>query len=154
MFIDESGFNHQMVKERCWSSRGHKIIGEKAGARRGRTSVIAGLCCGKILAPFYFNGHTDSVVFCAWLEQVLLPELRVGQVVILDNASFHSKKKTAEILAKKGCEALFMSPYSPDLNPIEQYWAWCKNKIKNMWQIEMDFSKKLDEVLCLQYKTG
>lgn len=45
---------------------------------------------------------------------------------MLDNASFHPKERTAEVLAKKGCKVLFMPPYSPDLNPIEQYWSWCK----------------------------
>lgn len=151
VFIDESGFDHQMIKERCWCPKGQKIIGEKAGGSRGRTSVIAGLCVGKIKAPCYFNGHTDTVVFCAWLEQMLLPELTPGQVVVIDNASFHPKKKTAEILARKGCFALFLPPYSPDLNPIEQYWAWCKNKIKSMWQMDMTFYKKLDVVLTAKY---
>ena len=151
MFIDESGFDHQMMKEKAWSQRGQRIIGERAGSERGRTSVIAGLCCGKILAPFYFNGHTDTEVFCTWLERVLLPELHTGQVVVLDNASFHAKKRTEEILAKKGCQALFMAPYSPDLNPIEHYWAWCKNRIKSMWQSEKSFYEKLEMVLCAKY---
>ena len=141
-----------MIKEKAWSPKGVKVLGEKSGSARGRTSVIAGLCCGKILAPFYFNGHTDTGVFCTWLEKVLLTELRTGQVVVLDNASFHPKVKTAEILAKKGCKTLFMSPYSPDLNPIEQYWAWCKGKIKKMWKSELSFYKKLEIVLCMNYR--
>ena len=140
-----------MIKEYAWSPKGQKVIGEKSGSARGRTSVIAGLCCGKILAPVYFNGYTDTNVFCTWLEFSLLPELNEGQVVVLDNASFHPKKRTAEILAKKGCKVLYMSPYSPDLNPIEQYWAWCKQKIKNMWQMEISFYEKLDVVLCAEY---
>lgn len=142
-----------MVKEKAWSPKGQKIPGERSGSARGRTSVIAGLCCGKAVAPFYFNGYTDTELFCMWLEKVLLPELRPGQVVVLDNASFHPKKRTGEILSKKGCKALFMAPYSPDLNPIEQYWAWCKNKIKNMWRNEMSFYDKLEMVLCAKYKT-
>lgn len=141
-----------MIKEKAWSLRGQKIIGERSGSARGRTSVLAGLCCGKLMAPFYFNGHTDTEVFCAWLEEVLLPELRPGQVVVLDNASFHAKKRTEEIVKKKGCKVLFMSPYSPDLNPIEQYWAWCKNKVKSMWKSEMSFYQKLEMALCMRYR--
>lgn len=140
-----------MIKEYAWSPKGQKVIGEKSGSERGRTSVIAGLCCGKILAPVYFNTYTDTKVFCQWLEKSLLPELISGQVVVLDNASFHPKKRTAEILAQKGCKALFMSPYSPDLNPIEQYWAWCKQKVKSMWQSDLSFYQKLDIVLCAKY---
>jgi len=64
VFIDESGFDHQMIKEYAWSPKGQKIIGEKSGSARGRTSVIAGLCCGTILGAFYFNGYTDTNVFC------------------------------------------------------------------------------------------
>ena len=56
-----------------------------------------------------------------WLEQILIPELKPGQVIILDNASFPKSKESVEIMKKAGCEVLFLPPYSPDLHPIEKF---------------------------------
>ena len=68
-----------------------------------------------------------------WVEQFLIKELIAGQVVILDNAVFHSSKRTKELIESVGCRVIFLPPYSPDLNPIEKFWAnmkrWIKQKI-------------------------
>lgn len=74
-------------------------------------------------------------LFNAWVEQFLAPQLRPGQVVVMDNASFHKSAKTRELIEAVGCRVLFLPPYSPDLNPIEQFWAnmkrWIKTRIPN-----------------------
>ena len=151
MYIDETGIDHQIMKEHCWSAKGQPVVCEKAGKARGRTSLIAGLCNGKVIAPMCFEGHTNTEVFINWLEKVLIPELRPGQVVIMDNASFHKSKRIQEIIAAHGCHLLYLPPYSPDLNPIEHYWAWLKKKIRYLRLKEPLFYNSLQIACKLQY---
>jgi transposase len=66
---------------------------------------------------------------------VLVPELTPGQVVVLDNASFHKSNKTREIIEGAGCHLIFLPPYSPDFNPIEKFWAKMKKWVRNMIHI-------------------
>lgn len=65
-----------------------------------------------------------------WIEQFLIPVLQPGQVVIMDNASFHKSEKTKNLINSAGCKVLFLPPYSPDLNPIERFWANLNRSIK------------------------
>ena len=69
------------------------------------------------------------------MEQFLIKELKVGQVVVMDNASFHKSQKTLELIESVGCRLIFLPPYSPDYNPIEKFWAnmkrWIKSHNKN-----------------------
>ena len=87
----------------------------------------------KSIAPFVFNGTCNTELFNNWVEQFLIKELTAGQVVVLDNATFHKSKKTKELIESVGCRVIFLLPYSPDLNPIEKFWAnmkkWIKQKI-------------------------
>ena len=92
--------------------------------------MIAGLCNNKIIAPFIHESTTDTALFNGWLEQCLVPLLVPGQVVALDNYSIHKSEETRQIIENAGCKLLFLPPYSPDLNPIENYWAIIKARIK------------------------
>ena len=80
-----------------------------------------------------FNGACNTLLFENWVEQFLIKELKIGQVVIMDNASFHKSQRTKELIESVGCRVIFLPPYSPDLNPIEKFWAnmkrWIKDKI-------------------------
>lgn len=95
-------------------------------------NIIGALHQGKYLAPFTFYGSCNTEIFNLWLEKVLVPELTTGRVVILDNASFHNSKKTRDLIEGAGCRLIFLSPYSPDLNPIENFWAKMKKWVRNM----------------------
>jgi transposase len=68
----------------------------------------------------------DTEFFNAWVEQFFGPTLIPGQVVVMDNASFHKHRRTTELVAAAGCSLLYLPPYSPDLNPIEKFWAHLK----------------------------
>lgn len=92
--------------------------------------MIAAQCKKAILAPFVFEGTTDAKLFNHWLEKCLVPVLKSGQVVVMDNYCIHKGVETKEIIEKAGCEILFLPPYSPELNPIENYWAVMKSRIK------------------------
>ena len=97
-----------------------------------RQSVIAALFKGKFLSPMCFEGTCDTLLFNIWLKKVLIPKLIPGQVLILDNASFHKSSESKRLIEAAGCKLLFLPPYSPDLNPIEKFWANMKMKIREL----------------------
>ncbi len=76
------------------------------------------------------EGTTISAVFEAYVEQVLVPTLRPGQVVVLDNLSSHNGRRVRELVESRGCELLFLPPYSPDLNPIEEAFSKVKGLLR------------------------
>ena len=84
----------------------------------------------KAIAPRAFNGSCTTKVFETWVEQTLIKELKPGQVVVMDNASFHKSEKVKERVASVRCKVFFLPPYVPDLNPIEKFWANMKRWIQ------------------------
>jgi transposase len=133
VYIDETGIEMSICKDRGWSKRGEKVLGKKSGKYYERTNIIAGLVNNKSIAPMVFSGSCNRNVFESWVENVLIKELQVGQCVVMDNASFHKSQRTIELIESVGCKVIFLPPYSPDLNPIEKFWAnmkrWIKSKI-------------------------
>jgi transposase len=128
VFADESELKNSMTNEYGWSFRGTSVCGEKKGRATEKLNIIAGMMQNKIVSPMIYNCNTDASFFNAWLERHLIPELIEKSVIVLDNASFHNTKKTKEIVEQYGYKILFLPPYSPDLNPIEKFWAVLKNK--------------------------
>ncbi len=120
------------------------MFGEISGRRFGRQSVIAALKGKKLLAPMCFEGTCDTDLFNVWLKQELLPSLTPGQVLILDNASFHKSAATRKLVESYGCEIVFLPPYSADLNPIEKYWANMKTKIRELLSVTDTLSEAFD----------
>lgn len=107
-------------------------MGDITGKRTCRTSIIAGLNQAKPLAPMYFQGYCNTDVVLKWMKEVLLPELQPGMTVIWDNASFHQSPEFKTLIESVGCRLLFLPPYSPDLNPIEQWWSALKARIRRL----------------------
>jgi transposase len=135
VYIDESGIDMTICKDRGWGKKNKQLLGIKSGKYFERTNIIAGLNENKSVAPMIFNGACNTDVFNAWVEQFLIKELLPGQIVIMDNASFHKSQKTIELIESVGCTVLFLPPYSPDLNPIEKFWANMKRWIKQQIQL-------------------
>ena len=79
-----------------------------------------------------YNGTMDSHLFTQWFETRLMRELSEKSVIVMDNASFHSKKRLSLIVESHGHTLLFLPPYSPELNLIENFWAWLKSKLKSV----------------------
>lgn len=79
-----------------------------------------------------FTGTCNTELFNIWIEQMLLPELEPGQVIIMDNVRTHKSKKTKELIESVGCKLIFLPTYSPDFNPIEKFWANLKNTISEI----------------------
>jgi len=124
--------------------RGQKVLGEISGKRFGRESFIAGLFQGQLISPLCFQGTCNTGFFNAWLKQMLIPNLKAGQVVILDNASFHKSKESKKLVEEAGCQLMFLPPYSPDLNPIEKCWANIKTKTRELLPKFSKFTDALD----------
>lgn len=94
-----------------------------------------------------FEGTCDSSLFNTWLKQLLIPNLTPGQVLILDNASFHKSAESQKLVEAAGCKLLFLPAYSPDLNPIEKYWANMKVKVRELLPKVTKFTDVLDKVI-------
>ncbi len=86
--------------------------------------MIAAYCQRQLMAHFTLEGACNRIVFETWLETCLVPVLEPGQVVILDNATFHHGGRIEALIESAGCRLLYLPPYSPDLNRIEKCWAW------------------------------
>lgn len=130
VYIDESGIELTICKDRGWGKKSEKLVGKKSGKYYERTNIIGGYVNNKSIAPMVFNGSCNTKLFEAWVEQFLIKELKPGQFVVMDNASFHKSQKTRELIESVGCKLIFLPPYSPDLNPIEKLWANMKRWIK------------------------
>lgn len=136
-----------MIKESCWTKKGQNIIGERSGKRRERTSVLAALNGEDIKAPIRFSGTANTKLFLYWVENILLPILQKGQTVVMDNCSIHKSFKVKELIENAGCFLKYLPPYSPDFNPIEQYWAVMKSHIKKIRHKFEDIVDAIDETL-------
>ena len=110
--------------------------------------MVAAQCQGQVLAPWTFRGSCDAEFFEVWFQTQLLPQLQPGQVVILDNATFHRKAVLQEMLERVGCSLLPLPPYSPDLNPIERLWSQIKHRIRQNTRNDLTFWQKVDHAFC------
>ncbi len=131
MFLDESGATTEMTRRYGRAPRGERI-GEATPAGHWRTlTLIGALTVQGVLASMTVESPTDGDVFRAFLEQVLCPRLQSGQVVILDNLSAHKVAGVRELVEARGARLLYLPPYSPDFNPIEQAWSKIKQQLRS-----------------------
>lgn len=130
--MDESGFQNSLDYPYGYCHRSERFYAERLGHRTERLSVIGAWREGEVLAPTVLEGYVNSDVFCQWFEEQLLVELLPGQIVLLDNASFHPESRLKKLLAGTGCELIFLPAYSPDLNQIEKFWGNLKKKVSQV----------------------
>ena len=145
VYVDESGIDQFIHRPLVRAFVGQKILGLTSGKRYHRESFVAAKIKSKIIAPFCYNGTCDTTLFNIWIEQFLIPKLKPGQVIIMDNASFHKSQKTKNLIESVGCEILFLPPYSPDLNPIEIFWANFKKLVQTNLIKLKNLSTAIDE---------
>ena len=94
--------------------------------------MIAALSSNGVIADFVIEGGTSGDVFVAFVEQVLVPSLSVGSVVVLDNLGAHKRPEVKVLIEAAGCELVFLPAYSPDFNPIESLFAWLKARLRSL----------------------
>ena len=145
IWVDECGIHQNLYRPYARSPRGQRVYADVQDKRFApRISVIAAYCQHRLLAPLRFEGYTDTTVFDIWVERCLVPVLQSGQVVIMDNATFHKSARTRQLIEMAGCRLLFQPAYSPDLNKIEHQWATLKQGIRANQHPDLSFLQKLD----------
>ena len=128
VFVDEMGTNVSLSPLYAWSRKGERAFGS-APRNWGKNVTLLASITREGLGPCpAVEGSTTREVFEAYLERVLAPTLRPGRVVVMDNLSAHKGGRVKQIIEGRGCELLYLPPYSPDLNPIEQ----ASSKIKGL----------------------
>lgn len=130
VYADEAGMDNREDYAYGYNEPGQRFFALKSGRRQGRVNMIAARCLDKLLAPFTIEGSCNRSVFETWLKTCLLPVLQPGQVLVIDNATFHKGGNIDNLLAQVGCSVLYLPPYSPDLNKIERCWSWLKSRIR------------------------
>ena len=134
MFIDETWVKTNMAPLRGWGTRGRRL---KASAPHGHwktLTFIAALRHDRIDAPWVIDGPINGEIFLLYIEKILAPTLSPGEVVVLDNLGSHKGKAARAIVRAKGAHLIFLPPYSPDLNPIEQVFAKLKHRMREAAQ--------------------
>jgi len=130
IFLDETGARTDMTRRHAWAPIGERALGRAPGGHWKTTTFLAGLTAEGLIAPFVLDGPIDRAAFTEYIRQVLAPELKPGDLVILDNLPGHKGEEAAELVEACGAKLLFLPPYSPDLNPIEMLFSKLKTLLR------------------------
>lgn len=131
-FLDESGFHRSLTRSYGWAKRGERCQDTVPGNRGRNQSLLAVLGCEGILAWDIQSGSVKAPVVESFVKERLLPHLKPGDTLVLDNASSHRRSLLEPLLASVGCSLLYLPPYSPDLNPIELVWRPVKALVRRV----------------------
>jgi transposase len=126
VFVDESGVTTDLLRRYGRSARGTRVSDHTPCSHWQTHTVVAALRPTELTAPAVFDGPIDNATFLAYVEQVLVPTLRRGDVVVLDNLVAHKQPEVRIAIEQAGAFVRFLPPYSPDFNPIEMAFAKLK----------------------------
>jgi transposase len=130
VFIDETWAKTNMTRLRGWAPCGKKLLAKVPQGRWRTMTFLAALRCDRIDAPCVIDGPIDGETFLAYVEQILLPTLKPGDIVVIDNLGSHKAMAVRRAIRSVGAKLFFLPPYSPDLNPIEQVFAKLKTLLR------------------------
>jgi len=131
VFVEETGVNTAMTPTYAWAPRGERALGS-VPTSWGTLTVIAALGLDGVRTPLAFPAATDTVAFQTYVEMVLVPELRAGDVVVFDNLSPHLSSGVTAAIEQAGAEVLRLPPYSSDYTPIEELWSKAKQFLRRV----------------------
>ncbi len=124
------GANTSLHSSYAWSKKGQRACCSVPRNRGKNTTLLASMSVEGMGPSLAVSGSVNAAVFESYLEQVLLPDLHLGQIVIMDNLSAHKSERVRELIEESGCEVLYLPPYSPDYNPIEEAFSKIKGILK------------------------
>jgi transposase len=130
VFVDESWASTNMARRYGRCRRGERLRMSVPHGHWKTTTLIAGMRLDGIVAPFVIDCPVNRDIFETWVERVLIPELRSGDTVIMDNLSSHKGPRVRELLEAAGANLLYLPPYSPDFNPIEHLFSKLKAQLR------------------------
>jgi len=130
VFVDETGASTQMVRLYGRAKRGRRVISRVPWGHWKTVTFVAGLRLDGLTAPFVIDCAMNGAIFVEYLQQCLVPTLRPGDIVIIDNLPAHKRSQVREIIETAGATLRYLPPYSPDLNPIEQSFAKIKAHLR------------------------
>jgi transposase len=159
VFIDETSVKTNMTPLRGRSVKGHRLMADAPFGTWRTQTFIAGLRCNELIAPWIIEGAMNGPAFDTYVRTQLAPQLRRGDVVILDNLNVHKSPRAAEALAERGAWFLFLPKYSPDLNPIEMVFAKLKTLLRKakartcdaLWRAIGDICGLFEPIECWNY---
>jgi len=130
VFLDETGLKTNMVRRYGWSLRGERVIDRTPHGHWKTTTLVSALRGDRLEAPMVLDGAMNAASFLAYVEQILLPTLKPGDLVVMDNLSSHKSTAVQRAIASVGAQVLYLPPYSPDLNPIEMVYSKIKALVR------------------------
>lgn len=152
-YLDESGFDIDMVKNYGFAKVGQRLLADKSGNRKDKriSAIAVRNHKHQLLHPFYFKGSTNKETFKTYLNQILLPNLPKSSYLIMDNAAFHKGDDIKELIKSYGINLIYLPTYSPDLNPIEKKWAQIKSYYRK-WSYYFEDKMELIDIVLLETK--
>jgi transposase len=130
VFLDETGANTKMTRRYGRAPRGERLVAAIPHGHWKTTTFVAALRSDGLVAPMVIDGAMTGDLFVAYTEQVLVPTLRPGDIVVLDNLSSHKRVAAVRAIEAAGCSVVYLPPYSPDFNPIELAFAKIKARLR------------------------
>lgn len=132
VFLDESGASTKLARLRGRAPAGQRLVAKVPHGHWHSSTLISAVGLRGAFAPAVFDGPTTREVFQAYVDQVLVPELRPGDIVIMDNLAPHKSPGVREAIEAAGGLVLYLPPYSPDYNPIEHLWSKLKQYLRSV----------------------
>jgi transposase len=155
IFIDETGVNLAMVRLYARASKGKRAYAARPENSRENITLIGAIALAGFVGAMTIDGYTNGDVFRAFVEQVLVPNLWTGACVVLDNFSAHKVEGIRELIEAAGARLIYLPPYSPDFNPIENCWSKLKEYLRSIAArsreaLDTAIGKVIDEVITLE----
>jgi transposase len=126
VFIDETAATTNMTRRYGRNTRGERLVCKVPHGHWKTSTFVAALRHNRVTAPLLLDGAMNGTGFLAYVEQILAPTLRRGDIVVMDNVSVHKVIGVREAIEARGADLFYLPPYSPDLNPIEQFFSKLK----------------------------
>jgi transposase len=130
VFVDECGTHTSLAPIYGYAPRGERLRFAVPRRRGKNTTLLSSMSLEGMGPSLAVEGATTAVVFEAYVQRVLAPSLRTGQIVVMDNLGAHRPKRVRELIEQRGCELLYLPSYSPDYNPIEEAFAKVKHLLR------------------------